>query len=76
MPGYKSIVKIRLMVIKQKSQKTIKDYVSEIDKHLAEFDRSHSLSASQQAEIKKYQRVYERRDHPTPLAKKPSLWDF
>jgi hypothetical protein len=42
--------------------KKIVDYVSPIDIYCGEFDKSHPLSASQQAEIKKYRRVYALRD--------------
>ncbi len=59
-----------------KSQKMDKHYVSAIDKHLAEFDRSHMPSASQKAEIEKYRQVYEKRDKPTVTKKKLSIWDF
>lgn len=56
-------------------QKTLKSYVSDIDQKLESFDRSHPLSASQQAEIKKYAEIYERRDKPTKENKKRSVWD-
>jgi hypothetical protein len=39
-------------------------FVSGIDLYLAEFDRVHAFSASQQSEITKYQRVNELRDQP------------
>lgn len=42
--------------------KVDKHFVSEIDKKLAEFDRSHEPSPAQQAEIDKYKRVYKLRD--------------
>jgi len=42
-----------------------KHFVSEIDKKMAEFDASHPKSASQQAEMNKYQRIYQQRDVPT-----------
>ena len=41
-----------------------KNFVSDIDLFAAEFDRTHALSASQKAEVTKYQRVYELRDQP------------
>ena len=50
----------------KKQQKTIKNFVSEIDKRLAEFDKTHALSASQIAEINKYKKIYELRDNPDP----------
>lgn len=43
-------------------KKTI-GYVSEIDRLLAEFDRTHPPSAAQRAEIKKYNRIYQLRDN-------------
>ena len=56
--------------------KTDKQYVSEIDKLLTKFDKSCPLSPSQQAEIKKHERVYHLRDHPELLRKDESdLWD-
>ena len=39
-------------------------YVSNIDKFSAEWDATHPATASQQAEIKKYQRIYALRDKP------------
>jgi hypothetical protein len=42
--------------------KILTNFVSDIDQFLAEFDQTHSFSTSQQAEISKYQRVYELRD--------------
>ena len=59
-----------------KHQKTDKAYVSPIQKHLAEFDRSHEKSESQQAEIKKYKHIYQLRDHAIVQKKKKDLWDF
>jgi hypothetical protein len=41
-----------------------KHFVSEIDQFLAEFDRKTPRSASQQAELAKYNRVAQRRDNP------------
>lgn len=50
-------------------QKSNKHYVSNIDRFLAEFDRKHSPSAVQQAEINKYQRIYRLRDKITAAKK-------
>ena len=59
-----------------KKQKVDKKFVSEIDKRLKEFRRTHSKSASQLAEIKKYQRIYEMRDNRIITSKKTEgLWD-
>ena len=39
-----------------------KQFVSEIDKRLAEFNATHAKSAAQQDEIDKYSTIYEQRD--------------
>lgn len=53
-----------------------KQFVSEIDKKMAEFDATHSKSASQQAEIEKYRKIHQLRDVPTELkSKEDKLWD-
>lgn len=52
-------------------KKINKSYISEIDQFLTEFDRTHSLSASQQAEITKYKRIYHLRDVPVMSEHKP-----
>ncbi|MDF1655807.1 MAG: hypothetical protein P1U34_11905 [Coxiellaceae bacterium] len=58
-------------------QKTDKHYVSPADKFLAEFNATHPNSASQQAEVDKYDKLDETRDNPE--APEPSssddLWD-
>ncbi|OGO93108.1 MAG: hypothetical protein A3F41_06990 [Coxiella sp. RIFCSPHIGHO2_12_FULL_44_14] len=51
------------MMPKLPAQKILKHYISDIDNALAEFKHTHPLSASQQAEINKYQRIYQKRDH-------------
>jgi len=43
-------------------KKLDKQFVSDIDKKLAEFDATHPKSAAQQAEIAKYERIYALRD--------------
>lgn len=45
-------------------RKKTKNYISDIDIFLREFDRTHSKSESQLAEIQKYQRVFASRDAP------------
>ena len=46
-----------------KRNKTLKNYVSEIDQFLQEVDKKHpQLSLSQQKEQKKYRRIYYLRD--------------
>ncbi|MCX7121234.1 MAG: hypothetical protein NTZ67_05625 [Gammaproteobacteria bacterium] len=53
-----------------------KHFVSEIDKKMAEFNATHSKSAAQAAEFKKYQGVYQLRDVPTDKpVDKDALWD-
>ena len=51
-------------------------YVSRIDKHLAEFDRTHAWSERQNAEIKKCRRIFQLRDYPIQSEKKKSVFDF
>ena len=59
-------------------QKIDKQYVSNIDKKLAEFDAVNSKSASQLAEIAKYKRLNRLRDKKViPHRNKGQLWqDF
>lgn len=54
-----------------------KKYVSPADQFLHEFDNSHKLSASQQAEVAKHQAVFTKRDTPTTshADDDSSLWD-
>lgn len=53
-----------------------RNFVSTIDKALANFNSIHLLSPAQQAEYDKYQRVYQLRDHATALPKVKDIWDF
>ena len=56
--------------------KTDKQYISEIDKKLAEFDRTHPNTFSEQAEIDKHERVFHLRDCPELLKEKEEdLWE-
>lgn len=55
-------------------RKKSKNYVSEIDIFLHEYNRINPKSSSQLAEIQKYQRVYALRDHP--IANKVVEEDF
>lgn len=48
-------------------KKIDKHYVSDIDQKMAEFDAHHAKSAAQQAEIDKYQIIYQKRDVPMPV---------
>jgi hypothetical protein len=45
--------------------KKMTHYVSKIDEFFSEFDKTQPLSDSQQAEIKKYLKIYELRDKQT-----------
>lgn len=45
-------------------KKVNKHFVSDIDRQLSAFDQSHAPSASQQHEIKKYNKIFELRDNP------------
>jgi hypothetical protein len=50
-------------------------YVSDIDKFNFEWDMTHAKTASQQAEIQKYKRIYLLRDHPqAPVTPEKSIW--
>jgi hypothetical protein len=55
--------------------KKIVDYVSAIDRFIRKFDETHPLSASQRAEIKKYQRISQLRDHPTDQKESNQIWE-
>jgi hypothetical protein len=45
-------------------RRKIVGYVSDIDKMLQNFDKTHPKSASQLAEMKKYEAIYAKRDKP------------
>jgi len=49
------------------------NYVSDIDKFIDEFNRTHPKSESQLAEMKKYERLNALRDHPHALEKE-DIW--
>ena len=51
-------------------------FISEIDKRLAEFDRTHDLSETQAAERKKYERIFKLRSEAIQPKKEKSIWDF
>lgn len=50
-------------------------YVSDIDKKLSEFDSTHVPSPSQKAEMEKYKRIYELRDHAKKKEPEVKLWE-
>ena len=51
-----------------------KTYVSPYDRFLFEFDASHALTASQEKEIQKHQRIAVLRDIANPSAEQDGLW--
>lgn len=51
-----------------------KAYVSPYDRFLFEFDATHEKTASQEKEIKKYQRIFARRDREIPEADSEEIW--
>lgn len=55
-------------------RRKIVGYVSEVDKMIESFDKTHPKSASQLAEISKYQRIYELRDQATDKKPKEEIW--
>ena len=57
--------------------KVIKNYVSEIDKKLAAYNKTHAKTPSQQEEIDKYARIHKMRD--TPINEpdlEEDIWDL
>lgn len=51
-------------------------YVSDADRFLENYDKTHSRSSSsQQAEISKYKRIFSRRDKAVVSDDKSSVWD-
>ncbi|HLB58009.1 MAG TPA: CBU_0585 family protein [Gammaproteobacteria bacterium] len=56
--------------------KTIRNFVSEIDQFLAEFDRKHpAFTQSQQKEATKYQQIYYWRDIADRPDSPKKLWE-
>lgn len=52
-------------------------YTSGLDQFLNEFDKTHPrLSASQRAEIKKFDRIYALRDNPHAPETKKTIWEL
>lgn len=57
-------------------KKIDKKFVSSIDQKLAEFDKTHPFSASQEAEVQKYARIMQLRDQPENNPRESSgIWD-
>ena len=61
---------------KNNYKKTNGAYVSEIDKHLADFDNNHTWSATQLSEVTKYERIFRLRDDHSSAIKEKMSWDF
>lgn len=57
-----------------KFRRKIVGYVSEVDKMIEQFDKTHPKSESQLAEIKKYEKIYQLRDHTTENKQIDKLW--
>lgn len=58
------------------SNKIFSNYVSELDRFLMAYDKSHpGLSKSQQKEIAKAKRIYQLRDDPTASETVSKIWD-
>lgn len=55
--------------------KKIVGYVSALDRFIRKFDETHPLSASQRAEIKKYERISQLRDHPIDQKDSKKVWE-
>ena len=57
-------------------KKINRHFVSEIDKAMAKFNRTHELSASQRKEKEKYDKIHNLRDNPDELPpEQDNLWD-
>jgi len=52
-----------------------KKYVSPYDKLLHGFDATHAPTASQQHEIKKFEKIFKQRDHANLNTEEDILWD-
>lgn len=58
-------------------KKTVKNYISDIDIHLAQFDKDRPKSFAEKAEIEKYNRISALRDNPEPTSQEEKdLFDF
>ena len=57
-------------------KKINRHFVSEIDKAMAKFNRTHELSASQRKEKEKYEKIHELRDNPSESSpEEDRIWD-
>lgn len=57
------------------AKKIDREYVSDIDKFLREFDKTHPLSASQQKEITKNGKIAHLRDDPKAPHRSENIWE-
>ena len=64
------------MFIKKKKPRYHGAFISEIDKRLAEFDRTHDWSETQVAERKKHESIFKLRSEPIEPQKEKAIWDF
>lgn len=64
------------MFVKKRNSRYRGAFISEIDKRLAEFDRTHDWSETQDAERKKYERIFKLRSKAIQSRKEKSIWDF
>lgn len=56
-------------------RRKIVGYVSEIDRMIETFDKTHAPSESQLAEMKKYERIYQLRDKVTEVKPEAKIWE-
>ncbi|QTS83897.1 CBU_0585 family protein [Coxiella endosymbiont of Amblyomma nuttalli] len=64
------------MFIRKKKSQYHGAFISEIDKHLVEFDRTHDWSKTQAAERRKYGRIFKLRNEPIKSKEEKTIWDF
>lgn len=64
------------MFIKKANSQYRGAFISEIDKRLAEFDRTHARSETQTAERKKYERIFKLRSEAIKPKKEKAIWNF
>lgn len=63
-------------LLKKIFHKKDKNFVSRTDRFIMDFDQKHpKKSPSQQAEIKKYKRIFQLRDNVEKREKKARIWE-
>jgi hypothetical protein len=55
-------------------RRKITGYVSDVDRMLETFDKTHAKSESHLAEMKKYQRIYQLRDKASDAKLEDKIW--